>query len=505
MISSFRILWRLLRLTRSLPAWMLLAALLGVLTIGSGIGLLTLSAYLISEVALHPPIAAIAVAMIGVRVFGILRGIWRYLERLVSHDVAFRLLAKLRVWCYQALEPLAPARLMARTGSVDYTSGDLLSRLVADTEMVQEIYVRVISPPMVALFVGLVAWFVLGAYNVSFAITLLTFFLLAGIGVPLLVHLLRRKLGQRMIAVRANLNTALVDSIQGIADLLAFDQANEQMQRVQQLNQKLVSLQVGRAVITGLRDALDIVLADSCVWAVLLIAVPLIQTGRLNGVYLACIALAALSSFEAFRPLSNAAQQFEGSIEAARRLFDIVNVQPAVREPAIAAPVPSVYDLNMNHLSFRYIKQTPAALDDITFSVPQGHCIAIVGPSRAGKSTLASLLLRFWEYEQGSISLGGQELKSFQQRDIYRFVGVVEQQTHLFNATIRENLLLARSDASQEEIEQATRQAQIHDFIQSLPQGYDTLNRIRFWLRNYDVLVPPWELVAPPFCCLFSM
>ena len=477
MVSSFRTLWRLLRLTKSLPVWMLLATLLGVLTIGSSIGLLTFSAYLISEAALHPPLAAIAVAMVGVRVFGILRGIWRYLERLVAHDVTFRLLAKLRVWFYQALEPLAPARLMAHTGMglLGYTSGDLLSRLVADTEMVQEVYVRALSPPVVALFVGLIMEFVLGTYSVPFAVTFLIFFLLAGVGVPLLVHLLSWKLGRRVIAVRAALNTTLIDSIQGVADLLAFEQENEQERRVQQVNQRLIRLQIGRAAIVGLRDALDILLTDGCTWVLLLVAIPLVRTGELHAVYLACIVLAALSSFEAVRPLSNAAQQFGGSIEATRRLFDVVDVQPAVCDPTIAVPAPSHYDLEVRRLSFHYPGQMSSVLHDISFSLPQGHCLAIVGPSGAGKSTLASLLLRFWEYEQGSISLGGQELKSFQQRDIHRLIGVVEQQTHLFNATIRENLLLARSDASQQEIEEAAQQAHIHEFIRSLPQGYDTL------------------------------
>ncbi len=497
MAASLMLIGRLWRKMKPLLKWMALATFLGVLTIGCGIGLLTFSGYLISQAALHPSLASLAVAMLGVRVFGVLRGVFRYLERLVSHDVTFRLLAHFRLWFYQALAPLAPARLMARTATTDYTSGDLLSRFVTDIETLQELYVRAISPPIVALIIGMIMWLVLGAYNAVFALTLLAFFLLAGIGVPLLVHIMSRRLERRIVQVRAAFSMSLVDSIQGIADLLAFDQADAQRERVEHLNRQLVRLQAGRACISGLREMLDILLTDGCVWAMLLVAIPLVRSGQLNGVYLAFIALAALSSFEAVRPLANAAQLFGGCLEAARRLFAVVDAPPAVRDPASAAPIPNPYSerqqsfassvplshsdektpyvLAVRDLSFRYSEQTPQVLNDITFSVPQGHCLAIVGPSGAGKSTLANLLLRFWDYEQGSISLGEHELKMLRQYNIHKCIGVIEQKTHLFNATVRENLLLARPNASQEEIEQAARKALLHDFIQSLPQGYDTL------------------------------
>jgi ATP-binding cassette, subfamily C, bacterial CydC len=469
--------WRLWREMNPLLAWMALATFVGVLTIGCGIGLLTFSGYLISQAALHPSLAALAVAMLAVRVFGVLRGVFRYLERLISHDVTFRLLARFRSWFYRALEPLVPAHLMARThtSSTDYTSGDLLSRFVTDIEILQELYARAIAPPIVALIIGIIMWLVLGAYNVVFALTLLAFFLLTGIGVPLLIYLISRRLERRIVQVRATFNASLVDSIQGIADLLSFDQAEAQKERVRLLNRQLVRLQVGRACVSGLREMLDIMLTDGCVWTMLLVAIPLVRAGQLGGVYLAFIILAALSSFEAVRPLASAAQQFGGCIEAARRLFEVVDERPEVRDPDVATSIPTTCDLIVRNLSFRYSEQAPLVLKDINFSLPQGHCLAIVGPSGAGKSTLAQLLLRFWEYEQGSISLGGCELNALKQQDIHRCIGVIEQKTHLFNATVRENLLIARPDASEDEIEQAANKAQLHDFIQSLPQGYDTL------------------------------
>jgi ATP-binding cassette subfamily C protein CydC len=257
------------------------------------------------------------------------------------------LLARFRLWFYQALEPLAPARLMTRTDSSTgaTTSGDLLSRFVTDIETLQELYVRAISPPIVALIIGIILWLILGAYNAAFALTLLAFFLLAGIGIPVFIHLISRRLERRIVLVRAAFNTALVDSIQGIADLLAFDQADAQRERVEQLNRQMVRLQAMRALISGLREMLDILLTDGCVWIMLLIAIPLVRSGQLNGVYLALIVLAALSSFEAVRPLANAAQLFGGCIEAARRLFDVMDQQPAVCDPEVAASLPTTYNL----------------------------------------------------------------------------------------------------------------------------------------------------------------
>lgn len=196
--------------------------------------------------------------------------------------------------------------------------------------------------------------------------------------------------------------------------------------------------------------------------------------GQLNGIYLASLALATVASFEAVLPLASAMQQLGSSQEAGKRLFEIVDASPSVRDTTAVAPTPQSYDIAVQNLSFRYAPDAPLALENISFTLPQGQCLALVGPSGAGKSTIANLLLRFWDYEQGSILLGGHELRDYRQQDLARLVSVVSQDTHLFNTTIRENLLLAKPEASHQELEQAAQHACIHDFIESLPQGYET-------------------------------
>jgi thiol reductant ABC exporter CydC subunit len=464
---------RLLGLLAPFLGWVTLSVLAGFATIGSSMGLMTASAYIISAAALQPSIAELQVAIVGVRFFGIARGVFRYLERYLSHQVTFRLLARLRTRFYQALEPLAPARL------VHYRSGDLLARILGDVESLENFYVRAVAPPLVAILVSLLAYAVLARYAFELGATLLGFLLIAGVVVPWLIRQLSRKPGQASIQQRSALNAALVDGIQGMADLEAFGQGRRQLARIRALGLALAGTQRQMAVISGLQSALSSLLANLGMWVVLILAIPLVETGQIQGVHLAVLTLAALTSFEAVTPLPLAAQYLESSLQAARRLFEIVDARPEVQDAAAPAPVPEALGLEVSNLRFRYPpeaggKSSPWVLDGVSFSLPPGKRLAIVGPSGAGKSTLLSLLLRFWDYEVGQILLNGQDLRDYAQDELRRRIGVVAQNAYLFSASVGDNLRLARQRASQEDISRAAQEAQIDDFIRSLPEGYQT-------------------------------
>jgi len=459
---------RLLKLLAPFAGWMMLATLLGVATIGSSIGLMTLSAYLIARAALHPSIADLSLAIVGVRFFGIVRGLFRYGERYLSHQLTFRLLARLRTWFYAAIEPLAPARLLR------YRSGDLLARIVADVETLENLYLRAIAPPAVALLIAALAACLVGRFDLRLAVALLAFFLAAGVGVPLMARQMSRTVGRRMIQLRAMLNATLVDGIQGMAELLTFGQAQRYLDQVQTLRRELAGLQARMAHIAGLHQALTSLAMNLATMTLVALAIPLVRSSQIDGVYLAVLALAAISSFEAVLPLPAAFQYLDNSLEAARRLDEILTASPAVTDPPPPRPAPDRCDLQVDSLSFTYEPGEQPALEGISFSLPHGGQVAVVGPSGAGKTTLTNLLLRFWDCQAGQIRLGGRDLRDYGQEEVRRLIAVVAQHTHLFNASIRDNLLLARPGASEDEVVQAARQAQIHDWIASLPDGYGT-------------------------------
>jgi len=467
---------RLLKLAWPVRTEMALSALIGTATVLSGIGLAATAAYLISQAALHPSVSALAIAIVGVRFFGIARGCFRYLERLVSHRAAFRLLADTRVWFYKALVPLVPARLLTlKNGSQqELRSGDVLRRAVADVDILQNFYLRVLAPPIIAALVALIMWSFLGAFGGLFGIVYLGFFMLSSVVVPLLTHLFSRSLGQQMVVARADLQAQLVDSVQGIADLIAFGQEQRQAAHIQALTKKLNGMQMAMAYIGGTQNALTNFLMNMTTWIMLFLAIPFVYSGQLDGLFLALLVLSALASFEIVLPLPSAFQQLGGNLKAASRLFEIVDAQPAVENPQQPAPLPQDTTMTVEHLNFLYAEDEPYVLHDINLTLKPDECILLVGPSGSGKSTLTRLLLRFFEYKEGRILLGGRDLHDYRQEDLYTLMSVVEQDTHLFNTSIRANLMLARPEASEEEMIEAARKAQLHEFVQALPRGYDT-------------------------------
>lgn len=455
---------RVLRLT--LPFWrgMVLAALLGALTIASSVSLMATSAWLISKAALQPSIAELSIAVVGVRFFGIARGVFRYAERLVAHETTFRLLAHLRVEFYKALEPLAPARL------ISLRSGDLLSRAIDDIESLQNLYLRAVAPPLVAVVIAIGLTLFLRLFDPLIALVALAFMLAAGVFVPVIAWRGSQQSGTRSVEVRAELNATLLDDIQGMADVHVYGQADAYLRRIDSLSQQLAAEESRAAHSDALQLALSVGLTSSAALAVLAVAIP-----RIDGLYLATVSLATIAAFEAFAPLAQAAVNLGANAQVARRLFEIADLPPAIIDPAQPAPLPGNPALDIHDLSFRYAANAPLILDGITLRLQPGERVAILGESGAGKSTLVNVLLRFWDYDGGHILIGGHELRDYSQADVRDIFGVMTQRTHLFNTTIRENICIASSDAAQADVEAAARQARIHDFITSLPDGYDTL------------------------------
>lgn len=451
------------------PFWpqVVLSVVLGALTIGASISLMSTSAFLISMAALHPSISEVSVAVVGVRFFGISRGIFRYLERLVSHSLTFKVLSRLRVWFYQALEPLAPARL------VSARSGDLLNRVMSDVETLDNWYVRVLAPPLVAIIIVAAMAFFMSMFSPVLGIVITIFLLSVGLGLTVLALVLNKKPGQQLTDERANLRADLIDAVQGLPELVAFGQVNTWVSKINASSQRFTNAQTRMIRLSGLQSALNSLLTGLGIWLLLFLSIPLVLNGTIKGVHIAVIVLGAMASFEAVQNLPQAAQLLEANLQSARRLFEIADGVPAVSQPAHPLARPGTANLSIRNLHFGY--ENIPVLNGINFDLQPGKKIAIVGPSGAGKSTIVQLLMRFWEFSDGEILLDHQDIRNYTPVDARRMFSLVSQGTYLFNASLKENLLMAHPTATQQEIEEAIRQAELSEFVSGLPDGLDTL------------------------------
>jgi ATP-binding cassette subfamily C protein CydC len=461
---------RLLAFALPFWRWLILSVGLGALTIFSSIGLLATSAYLISAAALHPSIAELQVAIVGVRFFGLSRGVFRYLERLSSHETTFRLLGRVRVWLYRVLEPLAPARLSGKR------SGDLLTGFLADIEVLENFYVRVLAPPLVAVLVLTGTGLFMAGFDVRLSALLLSILLLTGLGLSGLSLLLGRVPGRRLVEQRAGLGADLVDGLQGLPDLLVYGGLTAHFERLQASESGLQQVQGRMAGLSAIQNGLNQFLSGLGTWLVLVLGIALVTSGQLEGVYLAVVVLAALASFEAVQGLPLAAQYLESNLQAARRLFNMADTPPAVLDRPAARTVPGPGGLQVRGLSFSYPggSTVPETLADIGFDLPAGKHLAIVGPSGSGKSSLLQLLLRFWEFDDGQITLAGSDIREFGQENVRGCFSALPQTIYLFNTRMRENLLIANPGASRDLVEQALQAACLSEFVACLPEGLET-------------------------------
>jgi ATP-binding cassette, subfamily C, bacterial CydC len=464
-----RTLRRLLALAGAPRGRVALSITLGAATVLFGAGLMATAGYLISRAAERPAILSLTVAIVAVRFFGIGRPLARYLDRLVSHDLALRVLGRVRVRVYERIEPLAPA------GLDGYRQGDLLSRMVADVDSLQNLHLRGVGPPLVALLAGAVAAGVSAAFLPTAGLVLASGLLVAGIAVPTVSGSVSRRAARRQSADRGRLSAELVELLDAAPELVVYGQAEQRLSELREADRSLVLGTRRDALAGGIAEGLCLLVTGATVAGVLAVAVDASAAGRLNRVLVAMLGLLALASFEAVQPLSAAARELGATISAGGRLLELMDREPAVADPPRAAEPPrGPCTVSFEDVSARYAPGERPALEHFNLELKPGSRIALVGPSGAGKTTVANLLLRFLDPEAGRVTLAGRDLREYRQEDVRRAVAVAGQDSHLFSASIRENARLARPDATEEDIVDALRRARIWDWIEQLPDGIDT-------------------------------
>jgi thiol reductant ABC exporter CydC subunit len=444
-----------------------LSVALGAGAVLAGVGLLATAGYLISRAAQRPDVLALGVAIAAVRFFAILRAVLRYVERLVSHDLAFRTLADLRRRFFRQLVPLVPGGIAGKR------RGELLSRFVADVDRLQDLYLRALAPPLVAIVAGLVSVAVAALMLPVAAAVLGLALAVSALAVPLVARRAARAGGRRQAAARAALVTDVVEIVVGAPEIALAGREDDWVGRASASGAVLARLQARDALAAGTAEGLGTLAATGGALAVAVVAIPAVGTGALSGVLLAAVVLLALASFEATAPLAGAAARIDACADAAARLDEVVGRAPPIGDPVRPRTLPSGGDLVVRGLRFGY-EGGPLVLDGAELRLRPGRAVALTGPSGAGKSTLAELFVRFLDPLEGSVELGGVDLRDAAQDDVRATVVLAPQDCYLFAATLRANVALGRAGAGEAEIEDALERAGLADWLASLEHGLDT-------------------------------
>lgn len=460
---------RMIRLAGPLRERLALSVALGAGAILAALALLAVSGTLISRAALQPEVLTLMGLIVATRVLAMARSLSRYGERLVSHDLALRAVARLRVRLYERLAPLVPGSLPG------LRAGDALSRFVGDLETLQDLYLRALAPPMVAGVVVLATGAFLLVVLPIAAPVLVVGLLLAGVAVPAVTVRLASRSGRREAPARGRLADELVEVVHGAPELVVTGADQAASGRVREADRALLRLQRGDAVAQGAAVSLGGVVAGLTLVAVTALGVQATADGTLDGVLLAAVVLVTLGSFEATLPLAEAARRWAACVGASERVEQVLDATPAVTDPADPVTLPAGGALVANGVTVWPAAARSPILHDVSLELRPGGRVAVVGASGAGKTTLARALVRFADPAAGTVTVGGCDLRTVRQGEARHAVRLVSQEAHLFTTTLRANVAIGNSEATDAQIAEALDRAGLGDWVASLPRGADTM------------------------------
>ncbi|MFD8526259.1 thiol reductant ABC exporter subunit CydC [Streptosporangium canum] len=440
---------------------MALAAAAGAAAELAGLGLIGSAAWLITRAAEQPPLAALSVAIVGVRAFATSKGVFRYGERLAGHDVALRAQATTRERLYQALIPAGP---------LNHRGADLLSRMVDDTDAAQDLLVRCLLPAVAALVTAVttvvIALFLLPAA----ALVLLAGLAVAGVLIPAGTAAAARRWSARIAPARADLAARVADLVHGSADLAAYGAGDRALAACAEADARLAALERRQARGNAVATGLGMLTQGLTVLAIVLVA----QNSGAGSVATAVLALTSLVSFEPVLPMAAAGERLTGVLAALRRLREVRATPPAVTDPAAPVPVPDgPPTVEIDDLVVRHSADRAPALNGVSLTLTPGRRVALVGPSGAGKSTLLSALMRLVEPESGTIRLSGVEIGRLSADDARRVMTGLTQDPYVFQASLRDNLRLAGPEAGEDALAEAVRRARLERWVERT--GWDTV------------------------------
>ena len=468
--------WFFLKLFKPYAMWLVSGIILSLITSMAAITLLSLSGWFITASAMAGLLSIdgnvlafnFMLPAAQIRALAIMRTLGRYAERLVTHEATFRVLAQIRSWFFQQLIPLVPGRLALMR------SGDLLSRMTADIDALDALYLRLVAPVFVAILGVTAVTIVLATYAPIISIANGLILLVAAVYVPWLFNRLGNEGAERITVLMANYKIRQVDTLQGFADLLANQAYERYSVFLQQFSDRMIHTQRQNNCLTGISSAITFLLSQISFTVVLILAGLLYTENQLTGSEVALVVFCVLASFELVTPLPQALQMLAKTQKSAQRIRQVAKLKPTITEPQQILLLPQSYDLQLSDVCFRYSDQQDWVLKNINVQIPLGTKLAIVGASGSGKTTLLHLIMHYFDPEIGQVALAGYSLSQYGSEPLMTCFGVLSQRSQLFATTIKENLLIAKPDATAKELDAAIKAAGLEKFISYLPEGLNT-------------------------------
>ena len=463
--NGFLVMAKLIGLVKPLTGYMLLAIVMGLIghlcasfiTIVAGYGVLSLLGYKTPW--------KLGTLLFSMCLFALVRGVLRYGEQACNHFIAFKLLALIRDKVFGALRVLCPAKLEGRD------KGDLISVITSDIELLEVFYAHTISPAAIATLYTVLMCVFIGSFHWSLGVLALATYLIVGIAIPVMISKASGDAGMKFRTKSGDLSSFVLESLRGLTEIQQYGQGEERLQEVNRRTDALAGNEEYLKRTAGRNAAVTNAVVILCDIAMLFASLWLYQAEMVDfsGVLIPTIAL--MSSFGPSLALAGLGSTLQNTFAAGNRVLDILEETPAVEEIS-GKPEAAFAGASAMDVTFSYGKET--ILDGISLDIPEGAVVGIVGRSGSGKSTLLKLLMRFWKTEMGQVKISGTDISDINTANLRDMESFVTQDTHLFHDSIRNNLRIARLDATDEEIIAACKKASVHDFIMSLPKGYDT-------------------------------
>jgi len=460
-----------LRLTLMVRPWwhgVILNLIAALANQGAGIALGVTGALIVARVATGATTAELTPYLLALGILTLGKAVLAWLDMWLAHNLAYGMLSWLRSSSYNALEPLAPAYTLKRR------SGDVVSMATSDIETIELFFAHTLVPAMVMLVVPtalLVGLFVMAP---PLALVLLPFIFMVAI-LPLMGRRWADPRATEVRGLQGLVNAHLVDSIQGMRELVSFGRGESRAKEVRERSEQFAAAQDRYSQLVGLLGGITETFVALGSFAVLLTGAHLVGSSAMERWQLPLVLVMAFAAFLPVMNVANVARNLNQVAAAARRYFEVIDEPVLVQERTTDSPGQVTPAVEFDAVTFAYLEDEPPVLTDLTLQVMPGETVALVGPSGAGKSTCVSLMLRFWDPREGTIRIGGIDLRDFPLDDLRRRISVVQQDNYLFNTSIGENIRIGSTDASQGDVEEAARAANIHDFIAGLPDGYDTV------------------------------